>query len=144
MDSYCSGSCARRIIAARPPTSPALAGVQKEFAAFADCPVNSPGVVTCIRSTTTSGEFKIGLKTVPINKPVILQGGLTENSCVLVPATDGNTLSKTSLQVPGGIIGIEALGPLTEVSATSVKAEATLPELGRRENHKPGKARDQS
>jgi hypothetical protein len=101
------------------PTSPALAGLQKEFAAFADCPVNSPTVVTCIRSTTTSGEFKIDLKTVPINKPVILQGGLTENSRVLVPAADGSTLSKTSLQVPGGIIGIESLGPLTEVSATA-------------------------
>ncbi len=112
------------------PTSPALAGLQKEFAAFADCPVNSPGVVTCIRSTTTSGEFKIGLKTVPINKPVILQGGLTENLRVLVPAADGNTLSKTSLQVPGGIIGIEALGPLTEVSATAELAGQVEVALG--------------
>jgi hypothetical protein len=101
------------------PTSPALAGLRKEFAAFADCPVNSPGVSTCVRSTTTGGEFKVGNKTVPVNQPIVLQGGLTENSRVLVPAADGNTLSKTHLQVPGGIIGIEVLGPLTEVNATA-------------------------
>ena len=112
------------------PTSPALAGLRKEFAAFADCPVNSPGVVTCVRSTTTSGEFKVGMKTVPVNRPIILQGGLTENSRVLVPAADGNTLSKTPLQVPGGIIGIEVLGPLTEVNATAELAGQVEAGLG--------------
>ena len=112
------------------PTSPAVAGLRKEFAAFADCPVNSPGVVTCVRSTTTSGEFKVGMKTVPINRPIVLQGGLTENSRVLVPAADGNTLSKTPLQVPGGIIGIEVLGPLTEVNATAELAGQVEAGLG--------------
>jgi hypothetical protein len=98
---------------------PAHAGLQHEFAVFSDCPVDVPGVVTCVVSETTSGEFKIGNKTVPVSKPVLLQGGLKDGSSVLVPAADGNTLSKTALPVPGGIIGIELLGPLTSVTATA-------------------------
>jgi hypothetical protein len=98
---------------------PAWAGIQGEFKQFSDCPTENPEVVLCIVSTTTSGEFKIGNKTVPITKTVLLQGGLTANSPVLVGAKDGNTLSKTPLQVPGGIAGIELLPPLTEVTATS-------------------------
>jgi hypothetical protein len=97
----------------------AHAGIQHEFAVFSDCPINSPGVTSCIVSTTTSGEFHIGKKTVPISLPVLLQGGLTATSPVLVPAADGNTLSKTALPVPGGIVGIEILGPLTSVTATA-------------------------
>jgi hypothetical protein len=97
----------------------ASASIQHEFAKFSDCPMENPEVVLCIVSTTTSGEFKLGSKTVPITKPVILQGGLTANSPVLVGAADGNTLSKTALQVPGGIVGVELLPPLTEVTATS-------------------------
>ncbi len=112
------------------PATPALAGLHKEFQAFADCPINNPEVVTCVRSETTSGEFKIGKKTVPVSKPVILQGGLKSESRELVPAADGNTLSKTSLPVPGGIIGIEVLGPLTEVNATAELAGTAEVNLG--------------
>ena len=96
----------------------ASAGLQKEFAQFANCPVENPATALCVVSTTTSGEFHIGKKTVPINKPVILQGGITKEG-ILLPAVNGETLSKTPLQVPGGIIGIELLGPLTEVTATA-------------------------
>ncbi len=59
------------------PRQPAVAGLQQEFAIFSDCPVENPAVATCVVSTTTSGEFKIGNKTVPVNMPVVLQGGLT-------------------------------------------------------------------
>ena len=107
------------VLAALVGAQPALAGIQQEFQIFSDCPVNTPGLGTCIVSTTTGGEFKIGSKTVPITQPVILQGGLKIGSPVLVPAADGNTLSKTALPVPGGIIGIELLGPLTGVTATA-------------------------
>jgi hypothetical protein len=99
--------------------SPAqAASIQHEFAAFSDCPIASLGPSgVCIISTVTSGEFVIGSKAVPINKTVTLQGGV-ENG-VLVPAADGNTLSKTPLQLPGGLAGIELLPPLTEVTATA-------------------------
>ncbi len=99
--------------------SPASASIQHEFDQFSDCPKENPEVVLCVVSTTTSGEFKIGSKTVPISKPVVLQGGLTADSPVLVPAADGNTLSKTPLPVPGGIVGIGLLPTLTDVTATS-------------------------
>jgi hypothetical protein len=97
---------------------PAAAGIQHEFAQFYDCPTENPEVVLCVVSTTTSGEFKLGSKTVPITKPVVLQGGLTAESPVLVPAKDGNTLSKTALPVPGGLL-IDLVPPLTSVTATA-------------------------
>jgi len=82
------------------------------FARFADCPLSNPEVPLCTVASTTSGEFSVGKKTVPINKPIILQGGLvaSENpeEASLVAAEDGNTLSKTALSVPGGLLGIVA------------------------------------
>ncbi len=99
--------------------APALAGLQQEFAAFDDCPVNAPGVVGCVVSYTTGGEFHLGSKSVPIDKRILLQGGLTETSQNLVPAADGNTLPATPLELPGGLIGVELLPPLTEVQATA-------------------------
>ena len=47
--------------------APAFAGLQKEFSVFNDCPLSTPGVVGCVVSYTTSGEFHLGSKTVPIN-----------------------------------------------------------------------------
>ncbi len=99
--------------------APAQAGLQQEFSVFDDCPVNTPGVVGCIVSYTTSGEFHLGSKTVPINKTITLQGGTSSTSPYLIPAADGNTLSKTPLQLPGGLIGVEFLPPLTEVTTTA-------------------------
>jgi hypothetical protein len=106
------------VLALMAASSSASASIQHEFLQFSDCPTEDPEVVLCVVSTTTSGEFHLGSKTVPISEPVVLQGGLTENSHVLVPAADGNTLSKTPLQVPGGLL-IELLPPLTTVYATA-------------------------
>ncbi len=100
--------------------APALAKQEPnpEFAAFADCPIKTvPKITDCVVAQTTSGEFKVGSKTVTINKPITLQGGLREGSEELIPPTDGNTLSKTPLTVPGGLVGIEGLGG--EVTATT-------------------------
>jgi hypothetical protein len=99
--------------------SPAVAGLNKEFSVFNDCPVTVPGVVGCVISYTTSGEFHLGNKTVPINQTITLQGGLSETTPNLVPAADGNTLSKTPLALPGGLIGVELLPPLTSVTVTA-------------------------
>jgi hypothetical protein len=94
------------------------ATLDAEFLAFAQCPVQTAAVCTVAR--TTSGEFVIGHKTVPIESPVLLQGGLATTSFMeqpLVGALDGNTLSKTPLTVPGGLVGIAGLGG--EVTATA-------------------------
>src|SRR5664280_2926374 len=93
--------------------SPALATEHHptgDFAPFADCPLSNPSVTACIVASTTSGEFKVGKKTVPINKTITLQGGTIENeetgALTFVGAENGETLSKTPLNVPGGLFGI--------------------------------------
>ena len=98
--------------------APASAGLRQDLLRFSDCPLTTPGVVKCVYSTTTSGEFVIGNSAVPINKTVVIRAGLKPLG-VLVPAADGNTLSKTPLQVPGGLVGIELPGNFTEVTATA-------------------------
>jgi hypothetical protein len=116
--------------------APAMAtSIQHEFDVFAHCPLGNPTVTICVYSTTTSGEFKIGNSTVPIDKTIVLQGGLAEGSPFLVDAEGAETLSRTPLQVPGGLLGIELLGNLTEVTATSEIAgpvEINVPAFGLR------------
>ncbi len=97
--------------------APASAGLQQELAVFGECPVNVAKVARCVYSKVTGGEFTLGSKTVAISKPVILQGGLSSVSPDLVPAANGETLSKTPLTVPGGLVGVEGLGG--EVTATA-------------------------
>lgn len=92
--------------------------IKEEFAPFVDCPTAVAGV--CTFAETLSGEFKMGLKSVPIQNPVILQGGLAYNSTLTLPliaARDGNTMSKTPQTIPGGLTGIEGIGG--EVIATA-------------------------
>ena len=52
----------------------------------------------------------------PINRTITLQGATSTSSAALLPAADGNTLSHTPLELPGGLIGLEVLPPLTEVT----------------------------
>lgn len=101
------GLLALAIVAA--PAAQAKPVPNPEYLPFADCPVTVKHVSHCLVATTTSGEFKLANKTVPITKPIVVQGGIVEGSHVLVPAADGNTLSHTPLTVPGGLTGIEGL-----------------------------------
>jgi hypothetical protein len=92
--------------------SPALAEPKGIFKVFNDCPTTTPGNAICSFAQTTSGEFSIGTTKVPINQTITLQGGgvLTGsenfNEYFLLPAKDGNSLSKTALNVPGGLTGL--------------------------------------
>jgi len=100
--------------------SPAMAGKPTGvFVNFGDCPLSTTGVNLCLYAQTSSGEFVIGNRTVPITKTVTLQGGLILNEETgeetFVNAVDGNTLSKTPESVPGGLLGVvapEILPPL--------------------------------
>ena len=93
--------------------SPALATEHHptgNFAPFAQCPLSNAAVTGCIVADTSSGEFTVGKKTVPINKTITLQGGTIENAkgeLEFVAAENGETLSKTALYVPGGLLGIK-------------------------------------
>ncbi len=107
-------------IAALSVASPALATPKGEFAVFADCPVTTSNA--CIWAKTESGQFTVGKKTVPIEKAITLQGGLLENeetgALTFVAAKDGNTLSKTPQNVPGGLSGL--------VNCTEIKGSGLL------------------
>lgn len=102
-------------------SSPAFAVEHKPTGAytpFADCPLGNSAVEQCIVSNTTGGEFTLGQKTVPITKTITFQGGTIENletgALTFVGAEDGNTLSKTALPVPGGLLGVVAPEVLPE------------------------------
>jgi hypothetical protein len=107
--------------------SSALATPTGEFAVFSDCPVNVSKVIACIYAKTESGEFVVGKKTVPLEKPVILQGGLREVNpealAEFTAATDGNTLTKAPQNVPGGLAGL--------INCTEIKGFGLLEVLER-------------
>jgi len=91
--------------------SPALAEPKGIFKIFKQCPTENKAVALCNYAQTTSGEFVIGSTKVPITKPVIQQGGLIftgnpENPREFfgIPAKNGESLSKTELNVPGGLL----------------------------------------
>ncbi len=82
------------------------------FKKYSDCPTEIPGLAICTYGLTTSGEFSLGSTKVPINKTITLQGGGIPtggpnfNEYFLLPAKDGNSLSKTELNVPGGLLDL--------------------------------------
>lgn len=93
--------------------APAMAAsFKEELAVFAKCPVGNPEVNLCFYLTSTGGEFNIGNAKVPISKTLTFQGGMIENeetgSEQFIGAVNGETLSKTPLQVPGGLLGLTA------------------------------------
>jgi len=81
-----------------------------EYAQFNECPLNRATITDCIYSVSSSGEFTIGKKNVPIVNPVTLQGGFEGEvpNIEFYGAENGNTLSKTPQPVPGGLLGITA------------------------------------
>jgi hypothetical protein len=90
--------------------SSAVAAPTGGYAVFAQCPIHTPGVTSCIYSPTESGYVTLGKTEVPIVKTQVLQGGLLreEEPFVkhLAPALNGETLTKTPQKVPGGLLGL--------------------------------------
>ncbi|MGO9489862.1 MAG: hypothetical protein ACLQBB_12640 [Solirubrobacteraceae bacterium] len=87
--------------------SAASAAPKGNFAVFGDCPTTS--AESCLYAKTESGKIVIGKEDVPIEKAIVLQGGLNENAehtFNFVAATDGNTLSRSPQKVPGGLSGL--------------------------------------
>jgi hypothetical protein len=80
------------------------------YARFAQCPFTNTEVKKCIDSVTESGETVLGAKKVPVEKQVVLQGGLgvpdEEGYRKFFAASNGVTLSKAPQNVPGGLLGI--------------------------------------
>jgi len=93
--------------------SPAMAQPKGIFEVFKECPTEIPIVTLCSVDKTTSGEVKIGNTAVPINKTITQQGGFvpigeSEVEFFGLPAKNpAESLSKTELNVPGGLLGIK-------------------------------------
>jgi hypothetical protein len=81
-----------------------------DFAPFQYCPYTNTAVLSCLASTSSTGSFKFGNTTVPVSSPVTFQGGYTFSLATLgttfYPAVGADTLSKTPLNVPGGLLGL--------------------------------------
>jgi hypothetical protein len=99
--------------------SSAMAAPKGEYAVFYDCPTSNEAVQGCLAARTESGEITIGKQTVPIVNTQTLQGGFEEeNPCnfpfqgkgecrlPFVGAADGDTLTKTPQNVPGGLLNL--------------------------------------
>jgi hypothetical protein len=87
-----------------------------DFSVFTQCPLNNPSTSWCVYAQTEKGEVKIGKKTVPISSTITLQGGFNENVTPLefIGAENGETLSKTPQEVPGGLAGLVNCNEITE------------------------------
>lgn len=89
--------------------SPAMAEPKGIFKIFNQCPTEIPIVTLCSVDTTTSGEVKLGNTAVPIKNPITQQGGFapigeSEVEFFGLPAKNGESLSKTAQNVPGGLL----------------------------------------
>jgi hypothetical protein len=100
-------------LAALASAAPAMAEPQGIFKIFKECPTEIPGVTLCSVDTTSSGYFQIGSTTVPITKNIVQQGGFVptgnpenEREFFGLPAKNGESLSKTELNVPGGLLDL--------------------------------------
>jgi hypothetical protein len=96
----------------------AQAKLVEPFTKFQYCPWHNAEVARCVYALTESGEVKLGNKSVPIEKPVLLQGGISEPNettkfSKFFEPTNKITLSKAAQNVPGGLAGIvpEASSP---------------------------------
>jgi hypothetical protein len=112
-------------IAALGTASPAMAAAPTgKYSDFKYCPYTNPNVSSCIHSVTTSGSFKLGNANVPITSatPITLQGGIFDDGSddnIWYNAVGADTLSKTKLKVPGGLIGLVDTGGFTGLLITA-------------------------
>jgi hypothetical protein len=99
------------VLALAVPTLASAKNPKGIYAPFKYCPTSNSKVESCTFAETNAGEFDVGKKTVPITKPIILQGGFSENSkgeLEFYAAEGAETLVKVALPVPGGLLGIVA------------------------------------
>lgn len=82
---------------------------------FAGCPTpaQSETVSVCVNSEISGGHLQMGSKTVPVENPLTIRGGLN-NELEGFQANSEGGLSKVKQKVPGGVIGLTGLTWLLE------------------------------
>ncbi len=85
----------------------------RPFEKFAQCPTEIPVVRDCLAGLTTSGEIAIGNTRMLITQPITIQGAMISTNnperptqSFLIPAKNGESLSKTEMNVPGGLFRV--------------------------------------
>jgi hypothetical protein len=86
----------------------------RDFAPFAQCPLEDPATDLCLYTSAHGGVFDVGAKRVPVRRAITLQGGVqvvedAEGEVVrdrFIGARDGATLPATPEDVPGGLAGV--------------------------------------
>lgn len=100
-----------------------------DFAPFGQCPRSTAGVELCLYSQTLGGEVAIGGTVVPIKHTMTLQGGIAfepgPEHQRFVGALNGETLSRASQPVPGGLTGIVGCAAIINVFERSA-CQATV------------------
>jgi hypothetical protein len=86
------------------------------YSQFAGCPTKTEKstVSSCLRSVVKSGNFKMGSKNVPIEKPIVLSGGVNEELGNFVYNSSGG-MPPVKQKVPGGVVGLTGLTWLLEL-----------------------------
>ncbi|WP_242112563.1 hypothetical protein [Luteimonas aquatica] len=87
--------------------APPAAGFERfQYCPYETAPMQVEGTA-CVHSITSSGSFTIGSTTLPIDKPIVLQGGITGiQPSPLYEAVGAPTLNSPPGKVPGGLLGI--------------------------------------
>jgi hypothetical protein len=97
-----------------------------DFVVFKQCPRFTSGVELCLHAETLTGELVLDKESVPISKPLVVQGGLKINSETgaesLVGALNGETIVRTAEKVPGGLLGLVNCGTLPLFVAAACEA----------------------
>jgi hypothetical protein len=95
-------------------SSSALAATpQGQYAPYKYCPYTNSNVISCVLSKSTTGSIKLGNASVPLSASttVTLQGGFGYSTGFdWYNAVGADTLVKTKLKVPGGLIGLVSTG----------------------------------
>jgi hypothetical protein len=106
---------------------PAFAAPAPGYEAFAGCP-DQPDVFACVRSDTKAGSIQIGSTNTPINKTIVLSGGVNAEGHFVYNSQGG--LIAPPLNVPGGLSGLTGLSEflinILTLGAHQVQAQAIL------------------
>ena len=106
------------------------------YSQFAGCPskTEEPKVKICLRTEITGGHFQMGSKDVPIEKPMVISGGVDENFNNFRANAKGG-LTPVQQKVPGGVVGLTGLTWLLELFGSealtlyAVTEAAGMPDL---------------
>lgn len=106
------------------------------YSQFAGCPSpeENAELTTCIRSEVTGGHLQTGSKTVPIEHPLTISGGLNGELENFAFNSKGG-LSKVKQKVPGGVIGLTGLTWLLEFLGSEALTLYAVTELAGTPSH---------